>query len=284
MTKQLTSGAGIGLRTTHFSDFMALRPDVPFVEVHAENHLGGGAMRQVLHDVRRDHDISLHCVGLSIGSRRFDRSHATRIRRLANEIQPALVSDHLSLSTLEGQYSNDLLPLPYTEEALAVACAHVRQAQDILGQQILIENPSRYLSWSHSTISEHDFLEALATRTGCALLCDVNNIYVTARNEGLDPLACLQAFPAKHIREVHLAGHDIVELEGHMMRIDTHDRPVCDDVWDLFTAAQNIFGAQPTLIEWDSELPSLDVLLAEAGRASSIMTNSKERLIHAAAC
>jgi len=284
MNKRLTSGAGIGLRTKHFSDFMALRPDVPYVEVHAENHLGGGAMRKALRDVRQSHEISLHCVGLSIGSTRFDETHALRIRQLAEEIEPVLVSDHLSLSTLEGRYSNDLLPLPYTEEALDVACTHVRQAQDILGRQILIENPSRYLSWTHSTIAEHDFLEALAVRTGCALLCDINNIYVTARNEGLDPLSCLLAFPAKHIREVHLAGHDTVKVEGHVMRIDTHDRPVCGDVWDLFRAAQNIFGTQPTLIEWDSELPSIDVLLAEAGRATSIMTDSTEGLIHAAAC
>lgn len=283
MTKPLTSGAGIGLRTAHFSDFMALRPDVPFVEVHAENHLGGGAMRRVLHDVRTSHEVSLHCVGLSIGSSRFDASHAVRIRRLADEIQPVLVSDHLSLSMVEGQYSNDLLPLPYTEEALKVACAHVRRAQDILGRQILIENPSRYLSWSHSTIPEHDFLDALAVQTGCALLFDVNNLYVTARNEGLDPLACLKAFPARHVREIHLAGHDTVELEGQPVRIDTHDRPVSDEVWDLFRASQRSFGRQPTFIEWDSELPSLDVLLAEARRASTIMTHSTGELIHAAA-
>jgi uncharacterized protein (UPF0276 family) len=269
MPAVLSPAIGIGLRSKHIRDFEALRPDLPFVEIHAENHLCGGAMRQVLQRVRRDYDISVHCVGMSLGSATLDKDHIIRVRSLVDEIEPFLVSDHLSVSTLETVYTNDLLPIPYTEEALDRFCAHVNQAQELLGRQILIENPSRYISYAHSTLSDEEFLDATAQRTGCGLLCDVNNIFVTARNEGRDPGRALAAFPMAHVREFHLAGHDTVGGATGTVRIDTHDRPVCDDVWRLFERACQ--GAKaPTLIEWDNDLPTLEVLLGEAAKAWAV--------------
>lgn len=240
-------------------------------------------MRQALFGVRCDYQISLHCVGLSLGSIQFDTAHAARIRRLVDDIDPALVSDHLSVSTLDGVYSNDLLPLPYTQDALDLMVQHVDQAQTVLGRQMLIENPSRALSWAHSTIPEHEFLAQLAQRTGCGLLCDVNNIFVSAMNQGADPLASLLSFPARYVREIHLAGHDTVELEGYPIRIDTHDRPVCADVWTLFEHACDLFGDQPVLVEWDSELPELPILLDEARRAAHTKSRLTHEVAHAAA-
>ncbi|MEQ1753130.1 MAG: DUF692 domain-containing protein [Micropepsaceae bacterium] len=274
---------GIGLRTRHYNAFRSRRPELPFIEVHAENHLAGGMMRRMLHELRPDYAISLHCVGMSIGSSTLDAAHVKRIRTLVDDIDPLLVSDHLSVSVLDGVYTNDLFPLAYTEEALDLACLHVDQVQSLLGRQLLVENPSRYFSYAHSTISEPQFLEALAERTGCGLLCDVNNVYVTALNEGQDPLAALVAFPSRHVRELHLAGHDKVQVGADTILIDTHDRPVCADVWRLFETAGAFFEGAPALVEWDSELPELEVLLEEAARADAIRNISKRKVTHAAA-
>jgi uncharacterized protein (UPF0276 family) len=241
-------------------------------------------MRRALHDVRKDYDISLHCVGMSVGSQALDRSHIDRIRCLIDEIDPFLVSDHLSISQLGAVYTNDLLPLPYTEESLRLVCAHVDEVQILLGREILVENPSRYVSYAHSTISEDEFLDALAKQTGCGLLCDVNNIFVTAGNERRDPLRALLAFPHAHVREFHLAGHDTVTLGGGLVRIDTHDRPVCPEVWELYEAACQLVRGVPTRIEWDNDLPALEVLLDEAAKASNLQKTALTRSIHAAAC
>lgn len=269
MPADLSPATGIGLRSKHIRDFETFRPDLPFVEIHAENHLCGGAMRQVLHRLRRDYDISMHCVGMSLGSAILDKDHIARIKSLVDEIEPFLVSDHLSVSTVGSVYTNDLLPVPYTEEALDRFCAHVDEAQELLGRQILIENPSRYLSYAHSTLSDEEFLGAVARRTGCGLLCDVNNIFVTARNGGRDPHSALAAFPMAHVREFHLAGHDTVVAASRTTRIDTHDRPVCDEVWEFFESAC-LSACAPTLIEWDNDLPELEVLLGEAGKARTV--------------
>ncbi|MEQ1755904.1 MAG: DUF692 domain-containing protein [Micropepsaceae bacterium] len=283
MSNDTSPVVGIGLRSKHFRTFDALRPALPFVEVHAENHLAGGEMRRFLHDVRKDYEISVHCVGISVGSVTLDENHIKRIRCLIDEIDPFLVSDHLSISQLGAVYTNDLLPLPYTEESLRLVCSHVDEVQILLGREILIENPSRYISYAHSTISEGEFLDALARRTGCGLLCDVNNIFVTARNERRDPIEALMAFPHTHVRQFHLAGHDTVTLDGGRVCIDTHDRAVCQEVWDLFGAACERTRGVPTLIEWDNNLPELEVLLDEAAKASAHQRYAASRSLHAAA-
>ncbi|MBI1211325.1 MAG: DUF692 family protein [Alphaproteobacteria bacterium] len=274
---------GIGLRTPHLREFLALRPPVPFVEVHTENHLCRGVMREALHDVRKSHDISFHCVGMSIGSAQgIDRAHLLAIRELVDEIDPMLVSDHLSMSTLDGTFTNDLLPLPYTEEALDHVAAQVDAVQTLLKRQILIENPSRYFSYRHSTLDEGSFMTELTRRTSCGLLLDVNNVFVTASNTGEDPVKLLRQYPLDAVGEMHLAGHDTVGSAGKALRIDTHDRPVCDDVWQLFAAAAAHTRA-PALIEWDNELPTLDVLLSEASKANRIATKPRSAH-HAVAC
>ena len=273
MTAEVPPATGVGLRSRHIRDVEALRPKLEFLEIHAENHLCGGAMRRVLPRLRRDYEISVHCVGMSLGSVTLDKVHISRIKTLLDEIDPFLVSDHLSASKLGSVYTNDLLPIPYSEEALDHFCNHVDQAQELLGRQLLIENPSRYVSYSQSTLSDEEFLGAVARRTGCALLCDVNNIFVTARNEGKDPDAVLAAFPMEHVREFHLAGHDTLSDTGRTVRIDTHDRPVCDEVWMLFERACKITRV-PTLIEWDKDLPDLSVLVDESAKALAVLTES----------
>lgn len=283
MTSAQTT-TGIGLRTPHLREFLALRPPVPFVEIHTENHLCRGVMREALHDVRQSHAVSFHCVGISLGSAKgVDRAHLLAIRELVDEIEPFLVSDHLSVSMLEGTYTNDLLPLPYTEEALDLVALHIDEVQTLLKRQILIENPSRYFGYRHSTFSEGAFLTELTRRTGCALLLDVNNVFVTASNTGEDPAAVLRQYPLDAVGEMHLAGHDTIRSAGKPLRIDTHDRPVCDGVWRLFADAAAQSGGAPALIEWDNDLPKLDVLLNEARKADGITTQARSTQ-HALAC
>jgi uncharacterized protein (UPF0276 family) len=257
---------GIGLRAPHIAQVLALRPRVPFLEVHSENHLCGGPMRHALHALRPDYDISLHCVGLSIGSASgLDEAHLARIAGLAQEVDPLFVSDHLSSSIFAGLYSNDLVPVPYTEEMLALAVEHVLRIQEVLGRTILVENPSRYVAWQAGGMPEGEFLGTLAKATACGILCDVNNIYVSARNIGADPFEELSRFPPAAVRELHIAGHATEEDESGTLLIDTHDRKPCDDVLALYAAAQARFDA-PALLEWDAGLPALEELLSEAGR------------------
>jgi uncharacterized protein (UPF0276 family) len=242
---------------------------VPFVEVHTENHLCGGPMRRALHALRPDYGVSLHCVGLSIGSAGgLDEAHLARIATLAREIEPLCVSDHLSASVFAGLYSNDLIPVPYTEESLALAIAHVLRVQEVLGRTILVENPSRYVAWYSPAMREGAFLAALAEATGCGVLCDVNNIYVSAMNFGSDPYEELSRFPASAVRELHIAGHATEEDDGGTLLIDTHDREPCDEVLALYAAARQRFATAPALLEWDAELPALEDLLSAAGRVA----------------
>ncbi len=267
----LLAQAGIGLRAPHVAEVMAARPAAGWLEVHAENYMCGGPAPAALERIRRDYPISIHGVSLSIGSADgLDERHLARLKRLVEQIEPALVSEHLAWCVGGGVYLNDLLPLPYTEEALALVSAHVGRAQEVLGRTILIENPSSYLRFRQSTFGEAEFLAALARRTGCGLLCDVNNIYVTAQNFGLDPIAYLDALPADAVGEIHLAGHQCNEVEGGVVLIDDHGSQVSDPVWSLYREALRRFGARPTLVEWDTRLPSLDVLLAEAAAADRI--------------
>lgn len=259
---------GIGLRSPHVNELLATRPALDFIEVHTENYVGFGPAFESLKAVRRDYDVSLHGVGLSLGSAEgIDRTHLRRFRDLADRIEPMLVSEHLSWSIVDGSYLNDLLPLPYTEEALDVVTRNVSIAQDALARPLLVENPSRYLSFSESRIPEAEFLCEVIQRTGCFILCDVNNIFVNANNVGEDAIGYLDTLPPAAVREIHLAGHARCDIDGLTLLIDDHGAPVCDEVWTLFAYAVSRFGPVPSLIERDRNLPPLDDLLNEAARA-----------------
>jgi uncharacterized protein len=265
--------AGIGLRFPHHEVVAATRPDVAWLEIHTENYLGGGTSLRHLEAIRRDYPISCHGVGLSLGSAEgLDRDHLARIAAAVARLAPALVSEHLSWSVADGRYLADLLPLPYTEEALAVVCRNVDTMQTALRRRILVENSSSYLAYRHSTILEWEFLAAVVARTGCGILCDVNNVYVSASNHGWDASAYLAALPAAAIGEIHLAGHSIRELDGgRTIRIDDHGARVCPAVWALYAEALARFGQVPTLIEWDTNIPPLATLLDEAVRAQALL-------------
>ena len=265
--------AGIGLRAEHYDAVLDTRPSVGWLEVHSENYFGaGGKPLDYLERIRPHYPLSLHGVGLSIGSTDpLDRRHLAALKTLIRRFEPALVSEHLSWSSVSGRHFNDLLPLPYTEEALDHLAERVSEAQDALGRQILIENPSSYLQYVESVIPEWEFLAELARRSGCGVLLDVNNIYVSARNHGFDASAYLRAIPLPVVQEIHLAGFTINRFDGGEILIDTHNQPVCPAVWTLYQQAVQRFGQIPTLIEWDADLPDLAVLVAEAGRADAIL-------------
>jgi uncharacterized protein (UPF0276 family) len=274
---------GIGLRFPHHQSVLERRPGVGWFEVHTENYMGGGAPLRCLASIRRDYPVSLHGVGLSLGSADgLDAAHLDRVRRLADRIEPGFVSEHLSWSISDGVYLGDLLPLPLTKEALDAVCRNVDCFQDSLRRQILVENPSSYLRYRHSTMPEWEFLAALVRHTGCGILCDVNNIFVSASNHGWDPHAYLTALPVPAIKEIHLAGHTITHMsDGTVVLIDDHGSRVDPAVWALYAEAVLRFGAVPTLIEWDSRLPALDVLLAEAERADAVLSQLRRAAEHA---
>ena len=261
--------AGIGLRAAHYRDFLATGPDVGWVEVHTENYYGdGGQPHHYLERVRRDYPISLHGVGLSLGSAdRLDPRHLERLAQLVERYEPGLVSDHVCWGAVGGRHLNDLLPLPYTEEALDLVCRHVDEVQTRLARPILVENVSSYITYTISTVPEWEFFAAIAERTGCGLLLDVNNIYVSSRNHGFDAQRYIDAIPAAAVGEIHLAGFDVV---GDLL-VDTHAKPVYAEVWTLYRYALEHVGCAPTLIEWDSDLPALPVLLAECRHAQALM-------------
>jgi uncharacterized protein len=266
----LPARAGIGLRSPHVDEVRATRPALSWLEVHPENYLGGGPAVRTLEAIRADYPLSFHAVGLSVGSAEgVDRRHLNRIKGLVDRFQPAMVSEHLAWSQAGGAYLNHLLPLPYTEESLAAVCRNVDEVQTTLGRRVLVENPSGYLRFAASTIPEPDFLSALAARTGCGLLCDVNNIHVTAENLGLDARAYLAALPGDAIGEIHVAGHSVNEAAGRPILIDDHGSPVSHAVWTLYEEALRRFGPRPTLVEWDTAIPPLDTLMAEARRADA---------------
>jgi uncharacterized protein len=286
MTRQrgFPSRAGIGLRAPHVCELLATRPAVPWLEVHPENYMGAGAALASLETVRREYPVALHGVGLSLGTAgTVDQQHLARMKALMDRIEPCLVSEHLSWSFTGSAYLNHLLPLPYTEESLSVVAGHIHEVQAVLGRRILIENPSSYLRFRHSTIQEPEFLAELVRRTGCGLLCDVNNIYVTAWNLGLDAVAYLEALPADAIGEIHLAGHAENDADGRPILIDDHGSPVATPVWRLYERALERFGPVPTLIEWDTDIPALAVLLDEVRIANGLMETAARRDDHARA-
>lgn len=249
------------------------KPPVAWFEVHSENYMGGGTPLRYLDAIRRDYPLSLHGVGLSLGSADgLDERHLTRLRQLVQRVEPDLVSEHLSWSAAGGTHFAELLPLPLTEEALSLVCRNIELAQDFLGRPILVENASSYLRYRHSTIPESEFISAVAARTGCGILCDVNNIFVSASNHGFDALRYLRTLPRDRIGEIHLAGHTLREFgDGRSIRIDDHGSRVCPEVWALYAEAMALFGPVPTLIEWDTGVPALAVLLEEAAKAQRVM-------------
>jgi uncharacterized protein (UPF0276 family) len=265
----LPVSAGIGLRAPHVARVRAERPHVGWLEVHSENYfVDGGPAIAALEAIRRDYPISLHGVGLSLGSAdALDARHLARLKHLASRIDPGAVSEHLSWSHVDGRHLNDLLPLPFTEEALALVCERVDAVQIALGRTLLVENVSAYVRFEDDAMSEWEFVAAVARRTGCKLLFDVNNIYVNAVNHGFDASSYVAAIPPDAVAEIHLAGFDA----SRECLIDTHGTRVAPPVWELYRAAIARFGPRPTLVEWDTDIPPLEILLDEAAQAQTIL-------------
>jgi uncharacterized protein (UPF0276 family) len=262
---------GIGLRAPHYRDILEQRPELGFLEAHSENFFAaGGATLAWLERLRADYALSLHGVGLSLGSADpLDAQHLRKLRALVERFEPALVSEHLCWSSVAGRHANDLLPLPFTREALDHVVARIGQAQDYLGRRILVENVSSYLAFDASTFPEWEFVAEVARLSGCALLLDVNNIYVNAANHRFDAHAYLAAIDPRSVGEFHLAGFAVAD--GRL--IDTHGCRVADAVWSLYAAAVARIGERPTLVEWDCDIPALDVLLEEAAKARAILAS-----------
>jgi len=286
---EVPARAGAGLKAEHVEEILHSKADIGFFEVHAENYMGGGGVpHRQLSDIRENYPLSLHGVGLSIGGEDpLDEAHLQRLSALNKRYQPGLFSEHLAWSSHDGTYLNDLLPVPYDDATLGRVCDHIDRVQEVVGRQMLLENPSTYVAYEQSTMSEIDFISAIAKRTGCGLLLDVNNIYVSAVNHEFSPEDYLDAFPLEHVCEVHLAGHAPDEDEaGRPLLIDAHDRHVADVVWVLYQRLIDRVGVLPTLIEWDNDIPAWPVLMAEAAIAENILRkqNGKhgESVIYAA--
>ena len=265
----IPAAAGIGLRAPHIARVLDEHPSVPWFEVHSENYFAaGGEMHAALERIRIHYPLSLHGVGLSLGSADgLDPIHLETLRRLVDRYEPALVSDHICWGAIGDIHLNDLLPVPCTSEALTLMVSHVQQVQDTLGREFLIENVSSYLSFRHAEMPESAFVAELVRRSGCGLLLDVNNVYVNSVNHDFDPHEYLRAMPHDAVREIHLAGFVRKDQLPVPLLIDSHSRPVADAVWALYRETLKLCGAQPTLIEWDQDIPELEVLLAEAARA-----------------
>jgi uncharacterized protein (UPF0276 family) len=278
-TTALPRGAGIGLRSAHHEALLEGRPDCGWIEVHTENyfHEGGPAVR-VLERARSSYPLSLHGVGLGLGSvAELDREHLERVRTAVRRFEPALVSEHACWCHVENRHFNDLLPLPQTEEAVEHLARRIVEVQDFLGRAILIENLSAYVRYADSQLGEGEFLAAVVERSGCGLLLDVNNAIVNAHNLGLDPHAFLAELPRAAVQEIHLAGHSVRRVGDAELLIDDHGSAVPESVWQLYGAALERFGPVPTLIEWDNDIPALEVLLAEARRADDMLGRAGDR-------
>ena len=267
-------GAGVGLRLPHLTEVAATRPTAAWFEIHPENFLANPHAAEFLEDIARDYPISVHTVGVSIGSAGgIDHTHLKRVRALIDRIDPFQVSGHLAWSTHEGEYLNDLLPLPYDEETLDLLVRHIDIVQQGLGRSYLVENPSSYVGFGQSTMNEVEFLSELVRRSGCRLLCDVSNVHVSSINMNYDAHAYIDAFPGEAVGEYHLGGFTAEEDDGNPgqeLLVDTHTRPIADPAWDLYGYTLRRHGPRPTLIEWDNDLPSIDALLGEARRADLI--------------
>ena len=276
---RLPHGAGVGFKPEHFSAINAGPQPIGFFEIHAENYMGdGGPPHAQLTRLREDYALSIHGVGLSIGSMQYlDRDHLARLESLCERYEPESFSEHLAWSSHDTVFLNDLLPLPYTPQTLARIVEHIDQVQDTLRRQMLLENPATYLLFAESTIPETEFLAEIARRTGCGLLLDVNNVFVSATNHKLDALAYLASFPVEQVGEIHLSGHSETEDEtGAPLLIDTHDKKVADPVWALYESVIARTGSIASLVEWDDNIPAWPVLRAEAEAAQSIIDRVRQ--------
>jgi uncharacterized protein (UPF0276 family) len=287
MTKQQFD-IGVGFKPEHFQPIMETKPDLGFFEVHAENYMGdGGVPHRMLGTLREHYDLSVHGVGMSIGTLGdLDKTHLARLKKVVDRYQPRLVSEHLAWSSHNEaenlRFLNDLLPIPYTEETHARVCEHVDEVQNTIGRQILIENPSTYVAFSSTQMSEIEFISRMQENTKCGLILDVNNVYISANNQKLDAFEYLDLFPVHAVGEVHLAGHaEDVDDDGARLLIDAHDRQVAPDVWTLYKYLIERSGAKTTLIEWDNDVPDWRTLYQEALDAVAIMQSMKAN-IHAA--
>lgn len=277
---QLPDTVGIGFKRAHYEDLRSTPNQLGFIEVHAENYMGdGGPPHAQLAMLRDRYALSIHGVGLSIGgSGPLDRDHLARLKRLCDRYAPESFSEHLAWSSHGGAFLNDLLPLPYDDRTLSTVCDHIDQVQETLGCRMLLENPSTYVTFQTSTLAETDFLRLIVARTGCGLLLDVNNVFVSCTNHRMDPRAYLAEFPLEAVGEIHLGGHDAEDLPSGPLLIDAHGSPVADPVWTLYAETMARGGPRPTLIEWDNDVPEFPVLLAEANRAAAILSEAGHAL------
>ncbi|MDA7947137.1 MAG: DUF692 domain-containing protein [Hyphomicrobiaceae bacterium] len=284
VSSPIPARAGVGLKPEHYSEILETRPAVGWFEVHAENYMGaGGAPHHYLTAIREHYPLSVHGVGLSIGAdAALDLNHLAALKQVCDRYEPSLVSEHLAWSTHDGVYLNDLLPVPYNAETQARVCEHIDQVQETLGRPMLLENPSTYVRFEGSDMSELEFLRGIVERTGCGLLLDVNNVHVSATNHAYDAVAYIDAFPHEHVGEIHLGGHaDDEGDDGEPLLIDDHGSAVADIVWGLYAHTISCCGPVPTLIEWDNDVPEWRVLMEEATQADAVL--SKPVLRHVAA-
>ncbi len=275
--QNLPARSGVGYKPQHFDQILTDPGPVSWLEIHAENYMGAGGrpLAQLRHLAER-FAISVHGVGLSIGGEGpLDLAHLARLKTLCDWLNPASFSEHLAWSTHEGSYLNDLLPLPYTPATVTRVCDHIDQVQTVLGRRMLLENPSTYIAFSETTMAETEFLAEIIRRTGCGLLLDVNNVYVSAVNQAYDPIDYIRAFPLPHVGEIHLGGHEEdADDHGARLLIDSHGAAVVDPVWTLYAQTIALSGPKPTLIEWDNDVPDWPVLRAEAARVAQILATA----------
>lgn len=275
---------GIGLRYPYYKEVLETDLKLGWLEVHPENYFGGGAHRHFLTEARKNFQLSLHGVGLSLGSTGpVSENHLRSFKELIDIYQPFNISDHASWSASGNAHLNDLMPLPYTQETLDALCRNIDRAQEFFGRKMLVENPSTYVAFAGNEMAEHEFMNRAAQKTGCGLLLDINNIYVQAHNHGYDAWNYIDGINGNYVGEMHLSGHTEKEAGNKTILIDTHNRPVRGEVWDLYEHAVRRFGTTPTLIEWDQDFPALDKLVAEADKARAIIARvENERFAHAA--
>ena len=276
--------AGIGLRAKHYQDIIDKKPDIGWIEVHPENYFGGGTHRHYLARARELYPLSLHGVGLSLGSDQpVDKNHIKQFKELIDIFEPFQVSDHVSWSMSGNAHLNDLLPLPYTKETLNRICENIDTVQNAFKMPLLVENPSSYISYVVDEMSEYDFMNEIASKTGCYILLDVNNIYVQSVNHGFNANHYIDHINKKYVREIHLAGHTEREFEDGKILVDTHNRPVRQEVWDLFKYTVSKIENAPTLIEWDGNIPDLETLVEQSDMAQQIIDSQTKTDKNAAA-
>ena len=272
---------GVSLKNQHFIDVLTERPDLAFFEVHAENFMSeGGPHHRYLEEISKYYALSVHGVGMSLGSASgLDVAHLKRFKEVVDRYSPWLISEHLAWSTENGYYLNDLLPLPLNAESLAIVCDNVKHMQDFLGRKILVENPSAYMAFTTTDMPEPAFLAELVEKTDCGLVLDVNNVFVSGTNMAWDATAYLSDIPTAAVGEIHLAGHAVKDVEGRAFLVDDHGSLVCQEVWQLYEVLLERIGPRPTLVEWDNEIPSFDILAGEAEMAQTLMKKWAEKVM-----